>query len=203
MEKELKGVYPKLQIIQEKVLGLGKDKQGFGFKYVTGSKVLDHIKPIMNELHIILKQEILSIENVRQDYQTKNGAKSEILSKVMMRFTWIDTETGEKDENLFGANGQNDWDKGVGSALTYAERYFLLKYFHINTDEDDIDNPERKPENEAAQPTEDNRPWLVDKGFKYLQDQGSYAEINEALENRKMKAAQAVALKELLKLKTA
>lgn len=68
-----------------------------------------------------------------------------------MRFTWVDVETGEKDENLFGANGQNDWDKGVGSALTYAERYFLLKYFHIATDEDDIDNPERKPE-ETQQP---------------------------------------------------
>ena len=72
-----------------------------------------------------------------------------MLSKVMMRFTWIDCETGDKDENLFGANGQNDWDKGVGSALTYAERYFLLKYFHINTDEDDIDNPDRKPQEEA------------------------------------------------------
>jgi hypothetical protein len=62
----------------------------------------------------------------------------------MMRFTWIDCETGEKDENLFGANGQNDWEKGLGSALTYAERYFLLKYFHIPTDEDDIDNSSRK-----------------------------------------------------------
>ena len=46
--------------------------------------------------------------------------------------------------NLFGANGQNDWEKGLGSALTYAERYFLLKFFHIATDEDDIDNEQRK-----------------------------------------------------------
>jgi hypothetical protein len=97
----------------------------------------------MNELGLLLKQEVLSIENTRQDYQTKSGAKSEILSKVMMKFTWVDCESGEKDENLFGANGQNDWDKGCGSAYTYAERYFLLKYFHIATDEDDIDNPER------------------------------------------------------------
>ena len=66
---------------------------------------------------------------------------NEILSKVMMKFTWIDSETGEKDENLFGANGMNAFDKGVGSALTYAERYFLLKFFHIATDEDDIDKP--------------------------------------------------------------
>jgi hypothetical protein len=98
----------------------------------------------MNDLGLILKQEVLSIENTRQDYETKNGSKSEILSKVMMQFTWIDCETGETDVNLFGANGQNDWEKGLGSALTYAERYFLLKYFHIATDEDDIDNDQRK-----------------------------------------------------------
>lgn len=145
METNIKGVYPKLHAIQKSVNGLGKDKQAFGYKYVTGDKVLEHIKPIMNELGLLLKQEVLSIDNVRQDYNTKNGAKSEILSKLQMRFTWVDIESGEKDENLFGANGQNDWDKGVGSALTYAERYFLLKYFHISTDEDDIDNPERKP----------------------------------------------------------
>ena len=137
-------IYKKLLEIQKQVSGLGKDKDAYGYRYVTGDKVLSHIKPIMNKHGVILKQEILSIENTRQDYETKRGAKSEILSRVMMRFTWVDTETGEKDENLFGANGMNDFDKGVGSALTYGERYFLLKYFHIATDEDDIDNPERK-----------------------------------------------------------
>lgn len=68
----------------------------------------------------------------------------------MMKFTWIDSDTGEKDENIFGANGQNDWEKGLGSALTYAERYFFLKFFHIATDEDDIDNPDRKQEEPKA-----------------------------------------------------
>ena len=140
-------IYKKLHTIQSKVNGLGKDKQAQTYKYVTGDKVLGEIKPLMNELGLLLKQEILSIDNVRQDYATKNNPnKSEINSKVMMRFTWVDIDTGEKDENLFGANGQNDWDKGVGSALTYGERYFLLKFFHIATDEDDIDNPDRKKE---------------------------------------------------------
>jgi hypothetical protein len=141
---ETKNIYQKLLIIQQKVSGLGKDKKGNNFEYVTGNKVLEHIKPLMNELGLILKIEVLSIDNVRQDYLTRNGSKSEINSKVMMQFTWVDCATGEKDINLFGANGQNDWDKGVGSALTYGERYFLLKYFHIATDEDDIDNPDLK-----------------------------------------------------------
>ena len=137
-------LYQKLHVIQSRILGLGKNKKSFGYDYVNGSKVLEHIKPLMNELGILLKQEVLSIENTRMDYTTSKGAKTEILSKVMMRFTWIDAMTGEMDENMFGANGQNDFEKGLGSALTYAERYFLLKYFHIPTDEDDIDNEDRR-----------------------------------------------------------
>ena len=58
----------------------------------------------MDNEGLLLKQEILSIDNERMDYNIKNGSKSEILSKVMMRFTWIDTESGETDINLFGAN---------------------------------------------------------------------------------------------------
>jgi hypothetical protein len=137
-------IYEKLLTIQKRVNGLGKDKSTYNYKYVTGDKLLGEIKPMMNDLGLLLKQEILSIENSRQDYETSKGSKSEILSKVMMKFTWIDVETGYTDENLFGANGQNDWEKGLGSALTYGERYFLLKYFHIATDEDDIDNDQRK-----------------------------------------------------------
>ena len=144
-------IYAKLLKIQCEVKGLSKDKKSNNYEYVTGNKLLSFIKPLMDENKLILKQEVLSIDNERMDYKIGIGTsyekpKSEILSKVMMRFTWVDCETGEKDENLFGANGQNDWEKGLGSALTYAERYFLLKFFHIATDEDDIDNPDRKPQ---------------------------------------------------------
>lgn len=161
-------IYKKLHQIQTKINGLGKDKKSNNYSYVTGSKVLEHVKPLMNELGLILKQEVLSIENERQDYKTGVGTqyekpKSEILSKVMMRFTWIDTETGERDENLFGANGQNDWEKGLGSALTYAERYFLLKYFHIATDEDDIDNESRKQETQSTNNTTTSKPNLKEQ----------------------------------------
>ena len=143
-------IYKKLILIQKQVKGLSKDKKSYSFSYVTGNKLLSFIKPLMDDQGLILKQEVLSIDNERMDYKTNRGEKSEILSKVMMRFTWIDSETGETDVNLFGANGQNDWEKGLGSALTYAERYFILKYFHIATDEDDIDNPDRKPQEQAS-----------------------------------------------------
>lgn len=132
-------LYQKLVEIQKVVKGLGKDANASTYQYVSGSKVLNYIRPKMDELGVLLVQEIDEIDNQRIDYAVKSGQKSEMLTKVTMTFTWIDAESGEKLPVKFGANGMNNWDKGLGSALTYAERYFLLKFFHIATDEDDID----------------------------------------------------------------
>ena len=189
-------IYQKLLLIQKHVSGLKKDAKSFGYEYVSGTKVINTIKPKMDELGLILKQEILSIDNQRQDYQTKIGSKSEILSKVMMRFTWIDTETGEKDENLFGANGQNDWEKGLGSALTYAERYFLLKFFHIATDEDDIDNEQRKT-------SEPIKPTVIDdtRNFERLNACKDVTELEKAFKAISNPSKEVIRLATELKLK--
>lgn len=195
-------IYKKLIEIQKQVKGLSKDKKSHNYDYVTGNKLLSFIKPIMDEQGLLLKQEIVSIDNERQDYKTKYGEKSEILSKVMMRFTWIDSETGEKDINMFGANGQNDWEKGLGSALTYGERYFLLKYFHIATDEDDIDNPNRKKE-DPIKPTKETKSTkpnltLTKDGFDYLtSDKATKDQINRALKERTMTTEQRETLTKL------
>lgn len=134
-----KGLWPKLAEIQRSLRGLLPDASAVSYKYVSGAKLLGVLRPKMDELGVMLKQEVTSIHNERQDYATRNGNKSEIFTTVDMRFTWVDTESGETSECVFSANGMNNWDKGLGSALTYGERYFLLKFFHIPTDEDDVD----------------------------------------------------------------
>lgn len=143
MEKNKpEGLLPKLAALQSAVRGLGKDTKGISYEYVSGSKVLDAVRPRMDELGLLLVQEVVDIRNERVDYtvgsDTKVKQKSEMFTSVSMLFTWIDTETGDKLPVRFAANGCNGWDKGLGSALTYGERYFLLKFFHIATDEDDV-----------------------------------------------------------------
>lgn len=140
---KLKGLLPKLAALQSSVRGLGKDTKGNSYEYVSGRKVLDAVRPRMDELGLLLVQEVVDIRNERVDYSvgsdTKVRQKSEMFTSASMLFTWIDAETGETLPVRFAANGCNGWDKGLGSALTYGERYFLLKFFHIATDEDDVD----------------------------------------------------------------
>jgi len=166
-------IYQKLLEVQKKVMGLKKDKKGFNYSYVTGDKLLGFIKPVMNDVGLLLKQEVVNIEKERVQYKTSKGvSKDEFLYSVWCKFTWVDTETGEKDENSFFASGMNEYEKGLGSALTYAERYFLLKFFHIATDEDDINNPDRKPnepkKEDVNQHVKDNKIFNISDKQAYL-----------------------------------
>lgn len=140
------GLYKKLLEMQKAVIGLTKDKSGNSYQYVSGDKVLSIVRPKMDSLGLILVPEIEDSSFTRQDYtlvDNKGNArqKSEIFCALKLRFTWIDTDTGETLVCRWASSGQNNWDKGLGSALTYGERYFLLKFFHVATDKDDVDAP--------------------------------------------------------------
>ena len=141
-----KEIYKKLLALQQAVVGLTKDKKGNSYDYVSGDKILGIVRPAMDKLGLILIPEVVDSNFIREDYATKNGQKSEMFCSVKMRFTWVDADSGESLPCEWASSGMNAWDKGLGSALTYGERYFLLKFFHIATDRDDVDAPKSAEE---------------------------------------------------------
>lgn len=142
-------LYQKLLELQKAVVGLTKDKAGNSYQYVSGDKILSIVRPTMDSLGLLLVSEVLDYSFSRQDYATKQGQKSEMFCALRMRFTWVDAETGETLQCMWASSGMNNWDKSIGSAMTYGERYFLLKFFHIATDKDDVDAP-KTPEEEVS-----------------------------------------------------
>ena len=181
----------KLLELQKTVRGLSKDSEGSSYTYVSGSKVLNIIRPKMDELGLLLIPEIEGISNERIDYSTRNGNRSEMFTTIQATFAWVDTDSGEERRVRFYANGQNGWDKGLGSAITYAERYFLLKFFHIATDEDDVDRikhgddakPAPPPETapvppQAPAPAQPPRPKLGAKAYKQALDRIKGGDLN-------------------------
>lgn len=139
-------IHTKLLAVKEGLPYLQKLENGYQYSYNSPSQVLAAVNPLLNAQKLFLKTEVLSVETEMIKTGTtfdKNLKavvdKMEILYKSTMLFTFIDTETGERDENRFFAAGVNNMDKGFGSSLTYGERYFLLKYFNIPVDGDDPD----------------------------------------------------------------
>lgn len=140
-----KTLYQKIGELQASVRALKKDTQAYNYKYVAGDKLLGFVRPKMDELHLLLLPEVMEFTTEPVTYpawdnQNKRVVdKMEILAKIDVRFTWVDTDSGETLVQYWAGSGMNGFDKGYGSALTYAERYYLLKALHIATDEDDVD----------------------------------------------------------------
>lgn len=154
----MSSIYKKLSEIQKSVRSLEKDKKAYNYNYVSGDKLLSFIRPLMDEKGLLLMPEVTSIDTREMSYDAFQNSKvirkSEVLYTLGFLMTWVDSESGETFTQKWASSGMNSFDKGFGSALTYGERYYLLKFFHIATDSDDVDavsSDRDKQMDEAAQ----------------------------------------------------
>lgn len=139
------GIYEKLGNIYAKVGYLQKSQQGKQYNYVGSSDVLASVRSQMVEQKVLLEPRIINA-GIR-DYTTKTGT-AQIFTELEMTMTWVDLENpSDKIELPWYAQGMDlAGEKGVGKALTYGEKYFLLKFFNIATDESDPDAFQQKAE---------------------------------------------------------
>lgn len=143
----------KLLAIQKEVDKLTKDTTvGEGksaYKAVGSEQVLETIRPKMNELGLLL---IPSVNSANVIVGSTSSGTQRFLTEINMTFTWLDVESNEKMEVGWYAQGVDlAGEKGVGKAQTYAEKYFLLKFFHIPTPKDDPDSDPRTKTGEKLQ----------------------------------------------------
>jgi hypothetical protein len=135
-------IYQKLIEVRKAVPYLKKDNTGHQFKYVSSSQALGTLKQKMDEMGLLLVPSVCG-ETV-SDHTTKKG-DHEYFTEIKLRYTWVNAETPEETVvcDWYG-QGLDNGEKGVGKAMTYAEKYFLLKFFNIATDNDDPDSFQRK-----------------------------------------------------------
>lgn len=137
----INSVYKKLLTIKKEVPYLQKDKKGFNYTYVTPTAVCATINPLLIREGLVLITNVTDSKSYEIHSPTKNDPNNkEWKFDLEFIFTWVDVETGDRVDIAWKASGVNGNDKGLGSALTYAERYFLLKQFNIPNDNDDPDS---------------------------------------------------------------
>ena len=141
----------KLIEVRKAVPYLKKDNSGHQFKYVSSSQTLGALKAAMDAQCVLLVPSVEAYEI--RDHTTKNGGH-EYFTHLMMKFTWINADD-PADTLVSGWCGQglDSGEKGIGKAQTYAEKYFLLKFFNIPTDKDDPDSFQEKRGAAPAPPT--------------------------------------------------
>ncbi len=135
-------LYQKIIEVRKVADGFTKDSKGYGYDYVSGNQILNKIKDKMNEVGLILQPSAQVGEHQLFCYTNSKGQeKVDIQVWGNMSYTWINADNPEEREVVSWAyyGQQDDISKSFGSALTYSERYFLLKYFGLPTDEDDPD----------------------------------------------------------------
>ena len=116
------------------------------YKAVGERDILDAVKPIEFKHGIYsypIKRTILNNEVIESE--TQYGLKKQIhyLIETVYRFVNVD-DTGDYIETISYSDGIDSGDKAMGKAMTYGDKYALMKAYKISTGED----PDQEASNE-------------------------------------------------------
>jgi len=130
----------KLLEIQKRVRGLHKkERSSQGYTYVGSTQVLAAVRDAMDDVGVLLLVEVVEHETQLAAMSTRSGGAVHWVG-LRLKFTWVDAENPSDTLScMWWSDGIDSAEKGVGKALTYGEKYFLLKFFHIPTSDEDPD----------------------------------------------------------------
>ncbi|WP_051302488.1 ERF family protein [Salibacterium aidingense] len=133
-EKQIENIFQKLLRVRKAIPYIQKQAQGDQYQYATSSQVLALVREQLDEVGLIL----LTNNTGKEVNFLNNNA---ILTELHMEYVWVNADNPEETVTVpFYAQGMDyGTEKGVGKALTYGEKNFLLKQFNIPTDELDPD----------------------------------------------------------------
>jgi hypothetical protein len=144
-------IYQKLIEVRKAVPYLQKEHEGEQYKYVSSSQVLSKVRDEMDKQGLLLIPKITGTKVAgdmveKKDKYGNTKHTTTYFTEISMEYTWVNSEKPEETIVCpwYGQGVDIAGEKGVGKALTYAEKYFLLKFFNIATDKDDPDSFQSK-----------------------------------------------------------
>lgn len=108
------------------------------YKYVMAADIIDAARTVMAKHGIAFMANEERIESL-PDYQTKSGATMSVV-RVVMRFTFLDSDSDDRLEIISTGEGQDSGDKAVYKGKTGAIKYALQQMFLMSTGDDPEDD---------------------------------------------------------------
>lgn len=168
-------LFQKIADVKANIDGFTKDAKSYNYSYVSGSQVLHRIRNKMIENNLLLIPKTTE-ENYKQIQVTRFNQKAkreitvtEFVVEMNLTYVWINADKPEEQLEIpfYAVGQQDDVSKAHGTGLTYAERYFLMKFFNIPTDEDDADAKEKQEK--YANSSNQLKDILRDEANKFIQ----------------------------------
>lgn len=150
-----------------------KNKKGEVMFTVTGhDDVTGIIHPLLVKHGINIIPTFISL--VPQVLKVDYYGKEQIVNRERLdvKFTWINIDDPtDFMEQLWTAYGCDDSDKGPGKAISYAQRYAILKTLHLETGEQDLEDTIPKHIREGQELRDAKDQADLDKSIKALKEQ--------------------------------
>ena len=136
-------IYEKMSAITNEITAVAKNLEvelpnGKGYKAVSEPDVLKAVKPIEAKFGVYsypVKREI--VESGEIITTTKYGEKKNLFVRVEVIYRFVNIEKPEEYVEVFSyGDGVDSQDKAAGKAMTYADKYALLKAYKIITGDD-------------------------------------------------------------------
>lgn len=137
MEPNKMNIYQKLVLVRQEVVYVKQEAKGYNFSYASGKDIIGAVRKKMDELNLLLVPNTESFEFV--DFP--KGSATIRIPKICISYTWINADN-PAEQIVTRATYFEDKMTGcqaIGAIETYAERYFLQKFFQIATGKDDIE----------------------------------------------------------------
>lgn len=121
------------------------------YKAVSERDIIDAVKPLEAKYRVysypsnrmILESETLETEKT---YNGNTSKSTTFFTRVQTEYTFVNIDKPEeKFTTIVFSEGIDPGDKGSGKAMTYADKYAVMKAYKISTGDD--------PDQEASEPT--------------------------------------------------
>lgn len=169
-----KNIYQRLAAITAELQTVAKNLNvetggGKGYKAVSERDILDAVKPLEMKHGVYsypYSRELL--EASTYDMETKYGTKTNFFSRIKTIYRFVNVDKPEEYiETTTFSVGFDSQDKGDGKAMTYGDKYALMKAYKISTGEDPDQNASEEGRY-TRNGEKNNRPTLAGDDVKKL-----------------------------------
>ena len=175
METKEMNIFQKMEAITNELGFVAKNlnvavSKTNSYKATGEVDVLEAVKPLENKYGIYSyasNREIIESDTLTQN--TQYGEKNSLFLRMKVTYRFVNTDNPQEYvETVSFAEGIDSGDKASGKAMTYADKYSLMKAYKISTGEDpDQKESEeyKKPTKKVAKEIKDNRNAIIHEAY--------------------------------------